>query len=228
MGKQELDRLRSSMVNIKIGGRVIPAVRSNRCKVCIHPARALIEERLLMNDTYPSIVEWVSSREHEEIDGAIVYWPPLTVPQLLNHYRNGHCPVDTQVLHELSEQRMAELGASYEASVGRIVDQVVITKLVAAKGQELIATGQISPGVSETLAAAKMLHEMERDRQVEDVGLGAYAAAMEQYFTTVQRIVTPQQWAMIGAALSSNPILKELTARMTPEEDIQDAELVET
>lgn len=227
MGREELQRLRSSMVNLRIGGRVIPAVRSNRCRVCTHPARPLIEERIISNDTYPSIAEWVSNKEVEQIDGTLVDWPPLNVDQIVRHYNNGHCPIDAQLLHELSEQRMTELGLSYEEPVGRIVDHVVITKLIAAKGQQLLATGQIEPGVADTLAAAKLLREIESDQVQQGTDMSAYAQAMEQYFVTVQRIVTTDQWRQIGAALSSNPVLKELTAKMTTEDDIEDAELVE-
>jgi hypothetical protein len=46
---------------------------------------------------------------------------------------------------------------------------------------------------------------------------------MEQYFLTVQRIVSPEQWQQIGIALEANPVLKQIAAGL----EIQDAEIVE-
>jgi hypothetical protein len=218
------------MVNIRIGQRVLPAFRSNRCKVCTHPGRPLIEEQILLNATYPSIVEWVSNHEVEEIDGVLVEWPILTVHQLLNHYNNGHCPLDAKLIHELSEQRMAELGLDYEASSGRIVDHVVAAKLIAALGQERLIKGEIQPDVKDTLAAAKFIADLEAKRggPEGDEILIIWQQAMEVFFAVTQRHVSPDQWQAIGADLSSNPVLRELTAKMHahPDEDIHDAELI--
>jgi len=227
MGRAELEHFRSSMVNIKVGDRTIPAYRSNKCKVCMHPARPLIEERLLMNDTYPSVAEWVSNHDVEEIDGTLVEWPPLNVTQLFKHYNNGHCPIDTQVLHELSKQRMDELGLDYEDSVGRVVDHVVAAKLILAKGQERLARGEIAPDVKDTLSAAKLLHDIEGgiDAGEQSEMIAAWQQAMEVFFVTVQRHVTSTAWQAIGADLSMNPVLREITARIESS-DIVDAEEV--
>lgn len=230
MSRAELERQRSSMVNIRVGNRTLPAYRSNRCKVCTHPGRPLIEEQILLNSTYPSIVEWVSNHEVEEIDGALVEWPTVTVNQLLNHYNNGHCPLDAKLLHELSEQRMTELGLDYESSTGRIVDHVVTAKLIAAMGQERLMRGEIQPDVKDTLAASKLLADLDSKRggaEGEEL-LVIWQQAMEVFFTVTQRHVSGPQWQAIGADLSSNPVLRELTARMqATEDDITDAELVE-
>lgn len=229
MGRAELERARSSMVNIRVGNRTIAAYRSNRCKVCMHPARPLIEERLLMNDTYPTVAEWVSNHEVEEIDGTLVEWPPLTVSQLHRHYNSGHCPLDTQVLHELSRQRMDELGLDYEASTQRVVDHVVAAKLVLSKAQERLVRGEIAPDVKDYLSAAKLLHDIERGAEGVDQSeqLIMWARAMEVFFTVVQRHVDGGTWQAIGSDLALNPVLREITQRMETS-DIVDAELEET
>lgn len=212
------------MVSIKIGERVYPAYRSNRCQVCIHPGRSLIEERLLLNDTYPTIVEFTRDREAADIDGLMVPWPTLTVQQLTNHFNKGHCPIDTQVLHELSDQIMTEMGVDYTDVAPRIVSPIILSKLVMARGQERLMRGEIEPTMRETLAAAKLLHDIEVDTTgAERDRLQAYIDALEIYFNTVQRIVTPEQWSQIGSSLAADPVLREIENRLS----VEDADIIE-
>lgn len=222
-----LDRVRSSMVSLRIGGRSYPAVRSPRCKVCTHPARVLIEERLLYNDPYPAVVQWVSEHEYEEIDGQVIVWPSLTVAQLGAHFRSGHCPIDTQVLHSLTEQRAEELGADYEQSVSRIVDHVTMLKQIAVRGSERLVRGEIEPGIKETISAAKALAAIEiagrQEEQQDNASL--YEQAMEVYFTTARQIMNPEQWQQFGLALSKHPVLRRL-AEQQDTNSVMDAEIV--
>lgn len=224
----DLQRARPSMISVRVGNRSYPAKFVNTCRVCTHPARALIEERLLYNDTYPSIAAWVSEQQSETLDGAHIEWPPVTVPQLGGHYRGGHCPVDTQVLHELTEQRAAETGVNYEQSLGRIVDHVVLTQQIATRGQERLTRGEIAPDVKETLAAAKLLHDMQTSAAQAEVTdhLGAFQDALDIYFGEARRVMTSEQWTQFTLALTNNPVLREIAGRFQ-ESNVVDAEIVE-
>lgn len=213
--KADLEQLRSSMVRIQIGGRVYPAVRSPRCKICTHPARVEIEERLLLNDQYPRIVEFVSGRVYQDVTGEKIEWPPITAQQLSNHFNNGHCPVDTELVKQFTTERERELGVDYSQMTGRVVDHVIATKLVLSRGQERLLKGDVEPTVKETLEAAKLLALLggESDNDQADQ-LTAWSEAMEIFFTTARRIMSPDQFQQLGAELYSNPILRELTAKL--------------
>jgi hypothetical protein len=213
------------MVQVQIGERTYPAHYSARCPVCNHPGRGLIEERILTNDSYVSIAAWVSDVDTVTIEGIEVRWPPLTTTQLSHHFNSNHCPVDARVLKELSEQRAEQLGVDYNELTGPFVDHLVYAKMVLLQGQQRLARGEIKATMRDTLAAARLLADIESAAEGEDGmdQLQAYADAMEQYFLTVQRIVSPEQWQQIGTALEANPVLKQIAAGL----EIQDAEIVE-
>lgn len=225
--KESLRRVRSSMVNIRVGGRTYPAQRNPRCKICTHPARPLIEERLLYNDTYVAIAAWVTGQEAEQLNGIRITWPEINVAQLSAHYRNGHCPVDTQVLHALTERRATELGVSYEETGGRIVDHMVMLQQIATRGQERLIRGEIEPGIKETISAAKALAaiQLAGQMQEESVDLSAYEQSMGIYFDETRKIMNDEQWDQLVFALSTNPILRKLAERLQSD-DVVEAEVV--
>lgn len=219
--------MRSSMINVQIGERVYPAVRNPRCKICTHPGRAQIEEQLLLNTQYPEIVRLVSGREYVEVDGVRIDWPEISAQQLGNHYNRGHCPIDTNLLAQLTEERERELGINYADTTGRVVDQVIFSKLVLAQSQERLVRGEVKPTLKEGLAAAKLLSDIQTDKTQDEVDrLGAYVEAMEIYFQAVQHIMTPDQWSQLAAMLNTNPTLREIAQRLQEEEQIDDAEVI--
>ena len=218
------EQARGSVVNITVGSRHLPAVLDNTCPVCTHPARPLIEERLLYNDPYPVIAEFVSERKAETIDGVRITWPALSAWQIAGHYANNHCPVDVRVLHQLTQQRMDGTEADYDKSTERIIDHVVTLSQIAAIGQERLARGEMTPTVKETISAAKAVAAIDiATRQVDQIDHSAeYEAAMEVYFEAAKQVMSPDQWRSFGALLSVNPVLRRLSG-----DDSEDAEIVE-
>jgi hypothetical protein len=227
MGKS-VSPLRTSMVEIKIGNRIYPAHRSNHCSVCMHPARALIEERLLLNEPYSSITSWVSGLETRQDDGTPVTYAHITPQQLSNHFKRGHCPLDTKVLHEITEQLMADVSAPYEESIGRIVEPLVLAKLTMMRTQEMLARGELVPTVREGLAAAKLVHAIEIDAQPTEMErLQLYAEAVRVYFASVRKHVDKATWNAISDDLAGSQELAAIDAKLSEIDNIQDAELVE-
>lgn len=217
------------MVTVQIGNRTYPVVRSPKCKICTHPARVQIEEKLLLGEQYGQIVSFVSGRSYAEVDGTRIDWPEITNRQIMNHYNHGHCPVDTGLLKQFTQEREQELGIRYDETVGRVVDEVIVAKLVLARGQERLAKGEIEPTVKETLVAAKLIHDINAGQSADEADqTSAYVAAFEVYFTVAKEVMSPEQFRDFGARLYSNPILRELAAKMQDDSDIQDAEIVET
>jgi hypothetical protein len=218
------EAVRGSVVSITVGNRHLPAVVDNTCPVCTHPARPLIEERLLYNDPYPAIAEWVSGRKAETIDGLTIRWPQLSAWQIAGHYANDHCPVDVKVLHQLTQQRLSGTEADYDNSTTRIVDHVVTLSQIAQIGQERLARGELKPNLKETISAAKAVAALDlAAKAAEQVdNSAAYEQAMEVYFSAAKQIMTPTQWHDFGMLLAANPVLQRLTGA-----DVQDAEVIE-
>jgi hypothetical protein len=218
------EQARGSLVNITVGSRHLPVVVDNACPVCTHPARPLIEERLLYNDPYPVIAEWVSGRKAETVDGVTIIWPPLSAWQIAGHYANDHCPVDVKVLHQLTKQRLSGTEADYERSTERIVNHVVTLSQIAQVGQQRLARGEVVPTLKETISAAKAVAAIDlAAKQVEQTDHSVqYEAAMEVYFTAAKQVMSPEQWHAFGTLLSTNPILRRLS-----EADAEDVEATE-
>lgn len=221
MAGKELEQARDSMVQVKVGNRTYPAVQSSRCGVCMHPGRVEIEERLLSNYGYPAIVNFVADKRVTRNNGTVEDWPPLSKEQIRSHYTKGHCPLDTELLRQLSEERAKELGAQYEDSVGRLVDHQVFQRAVIARGYDRLVRGEINPDVKDTLAASKMLADLEANAQAV-ASQDQWAIAMQVYFEVVQESVTAEQWAQIGKRLNANPVLRALS-----ENSVVDAETVD-
>jgi hypothetical protein len=222
------EQARGSIVSVTVGSRHLPAVLDNTCPVCTHPARPVIEERLLYNEPYPAISAWVSGRKAETVDGLSITWPPLSAWQIAGHYANDHCPVDTRVLHQLTQQRLSGTEADYDHATERIVDHVVTLAQVAQLGQERLARGEVQPTIKETISAAKAVAAIDlASRAVEQVDHSAqYEQAMEVYFSAAKQVMTGEQWRHFGALLATDPVLRRLSGQ-DGEPDAVDAVIVQ-
>jgi hypothetical protein len=228
--REELFAARGAMVNVRIGQRSYPAIRNPRCKICTHPARVLIEEKLLLGETYISICTWISDTQHEQVDGTLITWPKISKQTLINHYNAGHCPVDTAMLKEFTDQRSAELGQAYTEAMPRIVDHVTALRHVVARGQERLVKGEMDIGPREMIAAAKALTALELATRAKEASedQSAYEEAFEVYFTTARRLMSEDQWQAFSHALATSPVLARLTGTVEaePGREIIDAEVV--
>jgi hypothetical protein len=214
----ELTPVSDSMVQIRIGNREYPAVRSSRCGTCMHPARFAIEERMLLNYGYPSIVKWISGNSTKNEDGSTVEWPDLTVTQIKYHRDQGHCPADSDMMHQLASRRAESMGFDLEKDRGRFVDHVVAQQSVLAIGLEALIKGEIKPEVKDLLAASKLLGDLEAAKQT-DTSVEQWQELMVIYFKTVQSIVDQDQWAMIMNKISSNPVVRAMQEKRALEGD---------
>lgn len=216
----EHHHLRTGRTSIRIGNRVYPAIRSNRCRVCLHPARPEIEEKLLFNEPYRRIAEWVSHQV--QADGST--WEPISAKQLTSHFDKGHCPVDTQLLHEVAE----ELGHDYTTATGRMVSHVLLAKQTVALAQEALVRGEIKPTLAEGLKAGQLLAAIEASsRQLDQQDrLLLMEQAMMAYFNEAQKVMSAEQWQRFGQALAVSPVLAEIENKMASL-DAVDAEFEE-
>lgn len=214
----------ASVVQVKIGNKIVDARKIKSCLTCNHPARMAIEEMLLHGESYQAIIRRYSEVEYN-VAGRRQTLPKLDYQVLRAHYKNGHMPLEAAVVRDLIEKRAAEIGSDYEEIGERFADRVLFARMVVAKGQQRLATGEIQPDVKETLAAAKFLQDVEdASRGVE--GTEIWAQAMEVYFTVARKVMNDELWGRFVTLLDSNAILRGIAKKLN-NSDVLEAELVE-
>jgi hypothetical protein len=185
-----------------------------------------IEQQLLRGLSYRKIAVTYSEVEYES-KGRTLVLPKIEASALRNHYMKGHLPVDAAIQRQLIEERAKEVGSRYEEMAGEFLDSYVAAKAILRKGYDRIVKDEIAPDVKETLAAAKMVQEIE-DGSKKNLDAEAWSQAMTVYFQTAQEIMSDEMWRQFTSRLSTNPILRALTKKMAgePDEEILDAEVV--
>lgn len=201
-----------SLVQMKVGGVIRDMVYEPRCKVCNHPSRFSIEEKLVMGHKYIEIARAMSELRNQKPDGEIENWPELEARNIKHHYQQGHVPLDNEMLAEFSKRRAEELGVEYEEAMIPVVDHVVVQKAILQRGYEALAKGDIQPDVKDTLAASKLLSD--RDKELANHStVEEWQEFMSLYFQAVRATVQPDQWTQIVRAIQSHPVMRAMDAR---------------
>lgn len=220
----ELESVRSSVVQVKIGNRVYDMVHSPRCATCMHPARFKIEAKLLQNFGYPAVARYVSELNSKRLDGTIEEWPELTPAQIKNHFTNGHCAAEGEVLRALAEERAKERGIDLAEANGSYLDHVIVQKAILSRGYELLLSGQLEPDVKDTLAASKLLGDAEA-AGASETSEQQWQEFMSIYFDAVQSIVSREQWTEIKSRITAHPVFQAM--KSTNSAEPIDAEVIE-
>lgn len=218
---KEIAELQSSMVQVKIGNKYYPAVRSRRCVICMHPGRMVIEEKLMSGYGYPAIVQTVAGIEHTNNDGSKDIWPEFDTKQLGNHWRDGHCPLDSSMVQALKEQRAIEMGLELEDVTSDVVDHIIVTQAVLSRGYDRLIKGEINVDTKDLLAAGKLMSEYTGSHE-SGPGQEDWSEFIEVFFEVVRENVDDDQWNQISKGLARHPVMKALTNNET-----QEAEIVE-
>lgn len=221
--KQSLTGFRRSMVQVRIGNRTYDAVYQPSCRTCTHPARMLIEEKILQNFSFRAIAELFSEKTIEGENGYPQTLPRLTHQSINGHFLNGHMPLEAATLRRLAEKRARQIGAQYEEASEQFVDHVVLAEATIARVYERMVKGEIEPEVKDGIAAAKMLADIDANTQ-QGLDAEAWSEAMTVYFETARKFMDGPTWASFTSSLSTNPILRALERRLDPQ--VIDAEPV--
>jgi len=202
----------NSIVQIKVGNVVRDMVYEPRCKVCNHPSRFSIEEKLLMGYRYSEIARSMSDLRNQKPDGEIETWPELEARNIKNHYQQGHVPLDSEMMAEFSRRRAEELGIEYEEAMVPVVDHVVVQKAVVQKGYDALVKGEIQPDVKDMLAASKLLGDREKEL-ANNSSVEEWQEFMTLYFQAVRSVVGQDQWQQIVRAIQNHPVMRAMDAR---------------
>jgi hypothetical protein len=225
MTSSDIEPVRSSVVQIKIGNRTYDAVQNRHCATCMHPARFQIEAKLLLNYGYAAVSRYVSELNQQKRDGSIEEWPELTPAQIKRHLESGHCPVEGELGRALVEERAKERGIDLTEANGQYLDHIIVKRAILARGYELLVRGNIEPDVKDTLAAAKLLGETE-SAESQGASEEQWQEFMSIYFNAVQSVVSHEQWDEIKSHIMAHPAFRSMKATNNEEEPI-DAEVIE-
>jgi hypothetical protein len=225
MTSSEVEPVRSSVIQIKIGNRTYDAVQNRNCATCMHPARFQIESKLLLNYSYAAVSRFVSELNQQKRDGSVEEWPELTPAQIKRHFEYGHCPVEGEIARALVEERARDKGIDLTNANGQYLDHIIVQKAILARGYELLVRGNIEPDVKDTLVAAKLLGEAE---VAESTGASEaqWQEFMSIYFNAVQSVVSNEQWEEIKSHITSHPAFQSMK-NTNNEEEVIDAEVIE-
>lgn len=217
---------RSSLVKVRIGPKTYDAVYSSTCHTCTHPARAAIEEKVLLNYSYPAIAKMYSGRAVEGPQGEDLVLPDVGWNSIRHHYRAGHMPLEHAAAGRLVERRAEEMGAEMEAAVDRVIEHRDVVQTVLERGYERIQQSLEEPDVKDTLAAAKLLADLDSRLGGAPTTDEAWGEAMAEFFAIAQRTMPPEMWVRFTRELQTNPVLRAIEARQSGTETI-DAEVVD-
>lgn len=195
----------ASLVMTRVGGMDLPQYSNPRCKTCQHPDRLKIETLLVQGYGYKTVAEQVSENSGIEVG----WW------SIRDHYKARHLPLPNAAIRRLSENRTKEIGAALDEAADQIVDHVVVSKAILQRGFERMVAGEIEPEMKDTLAAAKMVMDIE-NAAAGSLDQQAWSDAFVAFFETARAVMTPEQYAQFGHALSTNPVLKAIEAKSTP------------
>lgn len=207
------------MVQVQIGSRRYDAVKVQSCHTCTHPARMLIEEKLIQNYSYRVIAEMFSEKMMVLKEGDDPIWlPKVGYMSIGGHYTKGHMPLEAASMRRIADKRAQRISEHVmEDGDDPFVDQFVLAEAVVARTHQRLVKGEIEPEVRDGLAAAKFLQQIE-DETENGVTAEAWAQAMTVYFETARRIMPIGMWQEFTHALTGNPILRAIERKLAPKD----------
>lgn len=210
----------ASIVSYRLGGREYPMVSVHACKVCQSPHRLTIESDIIGGRTWGTIERAIKAQDPD---------CDLSTRNIRDHYHNSHMPVEQEVSRRIIERRAEARGMDIERGVDTLIDGLTAAELVVQKGVEALQSGELKPDIKDMLTAARLIETFGTGEDGADEG--AYVEAFMVYHETAAQIMSPEQFAAFGRALSRNEVLKALVARSQgggeqAEEDVVDVEEV--
>ncbi len=218
---------RGGLVQFRAGGNEVP-YRKNlhpKCRVCRSPYVDDLEEFVVIKGlTYKQALSLLPPPDESIGQRA------LSVHSMSEHFGNDHLDRDLVITQSIKAERAAQLGRSLEDHAGLIVDGITLLRTVQQKTFEDIASGKQKPDIKEGLAAVKMLADLgEYDGGgVSGLDVQSVIDALMAYHEAAEEFLPADSYAAFNERLMANPILQALAKKFDGEDDIYDAEVVET
>ena len=174
------------------------------CKVCSlgYDMISYVNKQLIVGIPAADISR---SLDHMFEQGGLAH--KVSYDSVLNHSKK-HLPLKHEAVRRLIERRAGDAQLDIENGIENILQPIVVAEETMRRGFAALVKDEQKPTVTETLAAAKMLREFER----EDAGNMDAAAAIHQVqkiLKAVQEIVPAQYWDQIVARLNGKDEIED-------------------
>jgi hypothetical protein len=188
-----------SLASVEIGGESYPYKTEPRCRVCSSGARLEIERALVKGMTYDGIAETFG-----EPDG-------INARGVLAHVRRGHVPINAPAVRTLARARTEEVTETIAPLIHGAVANLSFAHAVVDRVRIRLEAGDIEPNVRDGLAAARLIVECEAGSGPVDTA--EWQTEFMAVFETVKDIMTPAQFADMGARLNERSRQREALQR---------------
>jgi hypothetical protein len=193
----------TSMVLVKVGGRVVDAKTASGCRTCQSPHRAKIESWLLEGFSRPTILAWLEGLETG----------PLGHPtdKSIRLHVKKHMPMDAVARAAIINRRAEQLGDEVEKYGGRVIDHITALDTVVALGFDALAKGELRVDAPTLMKAIDLKHKI--DSSMEDGGVDAnvWRDALMEYMRIAMQFIPAVKREEFSRALSTSPILAALS-----------------
>lgn len=188
-----------SAVSYRIGGRDYPMTSIPQCKVCQHPDRVEIERRSLSGYGPTAIHRALSAGAQEA----------LKVRNIMDHCRN-HLPLDLVARQAIVDARAREIGVDIEQATNTLVDQISFARVGLQRAYERMALGEVNPGISDGIAFARFLQDVEEKAGGADFDQEVMLRGFMAYIRAMQKVCSPEQIREISRAVHEDPIMASM------------------
>lgn len=204
-----------SMLMTRVGGRTYPAHVNPRCRTCTSPYRTQIENALLKSYGYTAIVRALPEDAN------------LTVRNVMDHFHNGHLPLDESVRRVVIEEDARERGLDIEGFESTLANHITFAKLGVQKVMQKMMDGELDPDISDGIAFASLLMKVE-EQAGEAFDTEALTRGFMVYMEAIRSVCSPEQMQEIANTIATNPVMKALLSKDAQQrEDVVEAEVVE-
>lgn len=214
----------TSMLMVRVGNEDFPLKTETNCHTCQSPHRLLIEREILRGRGYAHIARMLADLPEGD-------HPHPDRRALARHVKRGHLPGPAQARAALIHRRAEQMGVSI-LDAEDLINEVVVADMVLHAGAERLASGEIKPSVTETLAAAKLLRDFntEADQNFE---MEALTESVMRFYEIAQQMMGEETFKEFLVVLRKDPVLRAIRAkqearqREEPDEDIMDVDYTE-
>lgn len=192
----------ASLVMMRVGRHEYPARYVPECLTCTSPFRHQIEADVVGGRTYAAIVRMLPPAQGDAP-------PNPSVDSIRNHFTGGHMPIQAEMRRRLIETRARQVGKSIEDAAETLVDQYTLAQTVVHRTFERLASGEIEPDLSDGLAAAKFVQQVEAEME-SGLDQEVWVNAMQHLLTTAERYMPHDRWQAFGQEMMASPVIKAL------------------
>lgn len=192
----------TSMVLVRVGGRLVDAKSASGCRTCQSPHRAKIESWLLEGYSRPTILAWLEDLEQG----------PLGHPtdKSIRLHVQKHMPMDAVARTSIINRRAEQLSDEIEKHGGRRIDHITALDTVVALGFDALAKGELRVDAPTLMKAIDLKQKI--DASVDGgVDANVWRDALMEYMRITLEFIPAAKRADFSKALSTSPILAALS-----------------